>query len=344
MSRPRRFSRPLTALAALALCLAWAPAARAYVDGTPEKYTLPRLVLEFRSAGLFEVERVDLTKGMVRFKPIESIQGAPPPDGITHVILSDNKVPPELKDLQVGQRAVLFRDDPWGRAVTMIEGVWYVSKWDRPSGTGRLLKIANPFFECGFVGSAPELMAACTALLRGEEVTVRCRAQPKDTETQWMTTSLREPHKRVVVPTPPDTAAGGQAAGAAPTIGGPATGVTGLPALLARLKAEKPQDRMEAAKAIGQFGPAAGPAVAALTAAFPQEKDPFARREMVTALGAVGPAAREAVPALLMAVRHGTAGVDDLVGFEAAEALAALPSTMWVTFGSPTRQTIGSGL
>ncbi len=344
-------------LAAVAACVAaWLVglgAAQGYIDQNPEQFTLPRLLLEFRSAGLFEVESLDLQEGAVRFKPLELFQGHTPPEGINHLIAFGNRVPPELKDLKVGQKAVLFRDDPWGRAVTMIEGVWYVSSWDRATGWSRIQRIANVFFECGFCGSVPQLAEACRTLLRGEEAVVPCRAKPGAPETQWVVCSLREPHKRAVVPppagapgaapTPPDAppapapaappsappgATGGLPASAAPAPASSpppaAPSPDALPALLANLRADAPQVRMDAAAAIGRLGPRAKGAGGALLAAFPGEKDPFARRAMIAALGQVGPDAREAVPPLLHAVRDGYGSVDDLVGYEATVALARI--------------------
>ena len=292
-------------------CLAAAGAAWAYIDLAPEQFTLPRLLLEFRSAGLYEVERVDLEKGAIRFKPIEHIQGLTPTESISHAVGYDGHIPPEFKNVRVGQKAVLFRDDPYARAVTMLEGTWYVSSWDRATGWARLATLANPYFECGFCGTVPELAAACKALVRGETIVVLCRPKPKAAETQWVTTSLREPHKRAVVPAP-------AGAPADPPKPAPAEA---LPALLEKLRAEKPDVRMEAAAAIGRLGPQAKAAAPALLAAFPQEKDPFARRAMIAALGAIGPEARDAAPALVAAVRDGYGSVDDLVGFEAMAAL-----------------------
>jgi len=315
--RPCRVARAARVAALLILvgaCLAATGAAWAYIDLAPEQFTLPRLLLEFRSAGLYEVERVDIEKGAIRFRPLEHIQGLAPTDSINHTIGYDGRVPPEFKNVRVGQKAVLFRDDPYARAVTMLEGTWYVSNWDRATGWARLATLANPFFECGFCGTVPELAAACKALVRGETIVVRCRPRPKAAETQWVTTSLREPHKRAVVPAPAGSPAD-------PPKPAPAEA---LPALLEKLRAEKPDVRMEAAAAIGRLGPQAKAAAPALLGAFPQEKDPFARRAMIAALGAIGPEAREAAPALVAAVRDGYGSVDDLVGFEAMAALVKI--------------------
>ena len=309
--RPTRPARVAALPVFVGAILLAAGGAWGYIDLAPEQFTLPRLLLEFRSAGLYEVERVDLEKGAVRFRPLEPIQGLAPTESLNHTIGYDGHVVPELKNIQVGQKAVLFRDDPYARAVTMIEGTWYVSGWDRATGWARLATLANPFFECGFCGTVPELVAACKALVRGETIVVRCRPKPKAAETQWVTTSLREPHKRSVVPAP-------AGAPADPPKPAPAEA---LPALLERLRAEKPDVRMDAAAAIGRLGPQAKAAAPALLAAFPQEKDPFARRAMIIALGAIGPDAREALPALAAALRDGYGSVDDLVGFEAAAAL-----------------------
>jgi HEAT repeat protein len=198
----------------------------------------------------------------------------------------------------------------------MLESTWYVSSWDPAINVSRLSQVSNPYFECGFRGSVPELVDACKKLVRGETAIVRCLAKPKAADTHWVAVSLRDAGKKTVVPAPPDAPA------ADPPPPAPAGG--DLPAILERLKAEKAPDRMEAAAAIGRLGPGAKAAVPALVAAFPQEKDPFARRAMIAALGAIGPEAREAVPALIAAVRDGYGGVDDLVGYEASVSLSKL--------------------
>jgi len=146
--RPCRGARAARAAALtvfVGACLAATGAAWAYIDVAAEQFTLPRLLLEFRSAGLYEVERVDLEKGAIRFKPIEHIQGLTPAESISHAVSYDGRVPPELKNVRVGQKAVLFRDDPYARAVTMFEGTWYVSNWDRATGWARLATLANPY-------------------------------------------------------------------------------------------------------------------------------------------------------------------------------------------------------
>jgi HEAT repeat protein len=323
-SRPRCAA---AAIAALAGVLVPAAGAWAYIDQPPEQFTLPRLLLEFRSAGLYEVEHIDVEKGAIRFRPVEHIQGIDSGKSINHVVWYTGSIPPEFKNVKVGQRAVLFRDDPWGRAVTMLEGTWYVSSWDRAAGQARFSTMGNPFFECAFLGSVAELASACRALVRGEEIVVRCRPKPKAAETQWVATSLREPHKRKVVPAPagalPVEQLPAGSPPAAPPKPAPASG-DALPGLLEKLRDPQPRVRMEAAGSISRLGPAAKDAVAALVAAFPQEKDPFARRAMIDALGSVGPQARAAAPALAMAVRDGYGSVDDLVGFEAAAALAKI--------------------
>ena len=183
---------------------------------------------------------MDAANGVIRFKPLEPIQGLAPAGAITHTIAAGTQVPPELKRVAVGQKAVLFRDDPYARAVTMIEGTWYVSTWDRSANCARFGAMANPFFECGFCGSVAELVRACKALVRGEEITVRCRVNAKTTQMQWVTTSLREPHKRKVVAGPASAPA--TETQPAPPVEAKADA---LPALLERLKAEKPKDRME---------------------------------------------------------------------------------------------------
>jgi len=297
---------------ALGVCLV--SSAWAYIDQPAENFTLPRLLLEFRSAGLFEVERVDLEKGAIRFRFLELFQGLAPTDGINHTITFDGRIPPELRNVKVGQKAVLFRDDPYARAVTMLEGTWYVSSWDRSTGWSRISQMANAFFEYGFCGSVPELAEACKTLLKGESVVVRCRKKKDSPETMLVSCSLREPHRRVALTGP----------GEKPAPSGSAAPQANVAALLVTLRSEKADDRRTAATALARLGDQARAAVPALVAAFPQEKDTFARRAMVVALGQIGPGARDAVPSLVVALRDGYSSADDLVGFEASVALAKI--------------------
>ncbi len=61
-------------LTCLALLLSAAPGT-AYIDQNVEALTLPRLLLEFRSVGIFEIARLDLEEGKVQYKLVETVQG-----------------------------------------------------------------------------------------------------------------------------------------------------------------------------------------------------------------------------------------------------------------------------
>jgi len=78
-------------------------------------------------------------------------------------------------------------------------------------------------------------------------------------------------------------------------------GPVAIPALKTALKDENPKVRRQAARALGQMGPAAEPAVPELTAAV-EDESPEVRDAAVQALGKIGPAAAPAIPELIQAL------------------------------------------
>jgi HEAT repeat protein len=73
-------------------------------------------------------------------------------------------------------------------------------------------------------------------------------------------------------------------------------------ALVKQLKSSDPDTRRAAAKALGEVGPDARPAITALTSAL-SDKDLFVRRFAAQALGEIGPDARSAVKPLTEALK-----------------------------------------
>jgi HEAT repeat protein len=76
--------------------------------------------------------------------------------------------------------------------------------------------------------------------------------------------------------------------------GGPDYSVSGL---VAQLKDKDPNLRYSAARALGKYGPEAGPALPALVEAL-KDDSPMVRMGAAYALGDLGPDARDALPAL----------------------------------------------
>src|SRR5262245_24685096 len=115
------------------LMLVPATTAHAYIDMPAEQLTLPRLLLEFRTVGIFQVERVDLERGAVRYKLQERLQGSWQIQESRHSIRLDGKVPAELGNLRQGQSALLFTGDNYSRGIVLVEGAWYCCTIDADS-------------------------------------------------------------------------------------------------------------------------------------------------------------------------------------------------------------------
>src|SRR5262249_29905417 len=90
--------------------------------------------------------------------------------------------------------------------------------------------------------------------------------------------------------------------------GGAMTAPEPLQLHVSRLKDGKPNVRVRAAKALGEIGPAAAPAIPDL-AELLRDEDVSVRLAAVTALGEIGPAAKEAVPILIEALQDADAEI-----------------------------------
>lgn len=288
----------------------------AYIDSPAEKLTLPQLILEFRSASVLEVKKVDLERGVVHYKSVEQIQGPMETQTIKHSIRLSEAVPAELKGLKPGHKAIFFSGDGYKRSLTLAEGAWYCSTWDSRSGWWHIAYTASHYdFNCAFTGSVPDLTNAVHKLLRGDEVLIRCRKKSRTAETQMARCTLREPRRKEWAP---DAKIGSPAA--------PYVNVALLPLakLLVGLKDQEPGARVDAALALGQRGEEAKAVTPALTSVLAQEKDPFVRRAAAVALGQIGPEANAAIPVLLAALQSHYENIEGLVGSECSAALARI--------------------
>jgi HEAT repeat protein len=307
----RRLAAPVLAAAAVLAC---ARPGAAYIDRPVERLTLPLLLLEFKDVGLFEVDRVDLQRGAVRYRLVEAIQGRETPQTVKHVILYSEGVPEPLRGLRPGQRAVLFSQDDYRRGIARIGEGWYVSNYRPETGWWRLAYFGGNYdLNCCFLGGVEELAEACRTLLAGRTVTVRCRKRSRKEEAQWVRYDLRKPQGKEVVAGPAETA--------------PA-GATDLPddaaGLIDRLGDEDAQARLDAADALGRLGEQAAGAAEKLAALVAGDGDVLVRRAAAVALGRIGAKARGALPALIDAVRSGYGDPSGLVGYEAAVAVARI--------------------
>jgi len=305
--------RRTAVLAGVLVGLSWPGSVRAYIDRPPEKLTLPRLLLEFKCVGVFRVDRVDVERGAVRYVLVEAIQGREEPRTIKHAILSGRQTPEPLRGIRPGQTAVLFRDDPYRRALTLIGDVWYVSA-RRSGGDGwwRLAYVAPHYdLNCCFRGRVPELVAACKALLAGRAVVVSCRKRRRVEDLQFVRYDLRRPHDKPAVSGPTATRPAAS----------PARSVA---ALIDALDANDPQVRIVAAAALGERGAAAAGAVGPLAKALTGDDDALVRRAVAVALGRLGGKARPALPQLMASIHRGYGDLKGLVGYEAAVAIESI--------------------
>lgn len=310
---PRLHSSRLLMSLCLTAMLAAAVPTRAYIDMPAEKLTLPRLLLEFRTSGIYRIDRLDIERGAVRFVLVEAIQGTPR-EAEKHIIRLDGKVPAAFNDIREGDRAVLFGPDPYARSLVFLAGHWYVSNWERDNGWWRIGYTESHFdFACAFCGTLPQLVESCRMLLDGEDVAVPCHGKPKKPEVVLVRLTLRDPHKRI-------------------ELGDPATRPATRPALpdgrsvaelLDALNDPVAHTRMLGAQALGRRNDLAPPAIALLIAAT-GDGDPFVRRAAAMALGAMGRPASPAISRLLDMMRDGYENMDDVAAWEARCAILRL--------------------
>jgi len=297
----------LVGLAALvASASAWG-----YLDMPMVKLTIPRLMLEFKNVAVCKVEFFDAGKGAARFGLAERLQGQSPGE-MRCAMAPYGKLAPQFASVKAGDAAVVFSDDPYGRAVVFLAGTFFVANWDKAGGWWRLAGVSGDHYEmrCAFVGSAEELADACSRLLLGQEVVVRCLREPKNPATQWVRYNLRQPHAKVVVESA-SRATSGAEAGARP----PADPVAGM-------ADPQPAVRILSARALGERG---AEAVPLLRQALKNDKDPLVRRACAAALARIGPPAIEAVGDLVASFRGGGYGeTEDMPSAEAALAVAKI--------------------
>ncbi len=315
--------------------------AQAYIDMPAERLTLPRLLLEFRTSGVYRIERADLEKGAVRYELVETIQGKPSQEQ-KHILRTGGKIPAELSGIETGRRVLLMGPDPYGRGLAFINGAWYVTTYERDTGWWRIAYTSAYFdFRCAFSGDLPQLIDSCKTLLDGLEVTVPCHIKPKDAQIKWFTASLRQPHRRIEALDPqarptetPPAAARPSASQSATHPSTPAI-IRSTPAttrsisdgkplseILAILSGDPiPLNRLHAARSLASIPRAIDQSLPALVVVLKKDKDAFVRRQAAISLGQLGPSAASAIPALLDRFTLGYENAGDLIGCESAAAI-----------------------
>ena len=313
------------------------PASPAYIDGGGWQVTLPEIVSEFRTVTLVEVEKVNLSRGAFRFRMGKPIKGKPD--------LKDLKLQmtwgvggAPFKDMEAGRVAVHFTQSCHKQflsgasspgfenliaqraCLTFIDGTWFHSM---PAADGWQSGSVRRDFELSFLGTTAELADAVSKLLRGQDVTVRCRRRRNIAETQWVRYSLKSPNNKAPARDPST----------------PAAGTRPLSAWVAELRDPSTAVRMQAALALAELGPAAREAEAALTLAA-RDPDPELRYAAVVALGAIVPEGKAAIEGLARSL----ADEDWFVQLAAAQALQnlgerarpAVPALVWALYPRDT--------
>ncbi len=320
----------MTQRAVVVVMLLAASTAPAYIDAGGWQVTLPEIVSEFRTVTLVEVEKVQLARGGFRFRMGQPIKGKPGVDALRLQVAWGEAGPP-FKDMDPGRLAVHFTQScaqelrtgspafenliAQRACLTFLDGSWL---YTTPDVDGWQAGAPRRDFELVFLGSTAELADAVTKLLRGHEVTVRCRRQKHTAEIQWVRYSLKTPHNKALARDP----------------SAPAAATRPTSAWIAELKDQPSAVRMQAALALAELGPGAREAEAALAQAL---KDPDAevRYAAVVALGALPAEGKAAIDGLARAlsdddwfVRLAAAPALQKLGERARPALPALVNAL----------------
>lgn len=317
------------AVAAVLLFLIATPAP-AYLDGGGWQVTLPEIVSEFRTVTLVEVEKVNLSKGGFKFKIGKPLKGKAELKDLKLQMTWEVGGAP-WKEMEAGRVGVhftqscekAFQSAPSSTnfenliaqrpCLTFIDGVWLHSQ---PGADGWQSGSVRRDFEMSFIGTTPELTDAISKLLRGNDVTVRCRRRKNPGELQWVRYSLGAPNNKAPARDP----------------SAPAASSRPVAAWVADLRDPGTMVRMQAALALAEMGAAAKEAEAAL---LQTARDPDAelRYAAVAAIGAIGLDGKAAVEQL----GRSLSDEDWFVQLAAAQALQplgerarpALPAIIW---------------
>lgn len=286
-----------------------------YIDGGGWQITLPEILSEFRTVTLVEVDKVQLARGAIRFKPGRALKGKPDLQDLKlQMTWGDGGAP--FKDLDPGRVAVHFtqsaeKDQRTGTpafenliaqraCLTYIDGTWLHTM---PGADGWQSGTVRRDFELVFVGSTADLADAVTKMLRGHEVTVKCRRRKNTADLQWVRYSLKTPNNKALTRDP----------------SAPPASKRPVAEWAAELKDPSSLVRAQAALALAELGPAGREAEAPLVAAL-RDPDNETRYAAVVALGMLSPEQKGTIEAIGKSL-----GDDDwFVRLAAAQALQSL--------------------
>ncbi len=157
---------------ALAVLLAAAPSARAYVE---VPHTLGRCVHDSTNVVLVEVTKVNKEKGLIVYKKVQDLKGKHPGDEIKHNIGQNGFHPREWQNVMnwaaEGKKAVFFHNG--GASETCIGTYWYQCY---KGGDWWGMSHAEPFLLRTYCGDPEKLAAAVVEIVAGKEVVVSCFA------------------------------------------------------------------------------------------------------------------------------------------------------------------------
>jgi HEAT repeat protein len=314
------------------LLLAWPSAAPAYIDGGGWQVTLPEILSEFRTVTLVELDRVNLARGAFRFKLGKPLKGVPDLKELK-LQLDWGEAGAPFKEIKPGRVAVHFTQSCDRKAVstasspafenliaqraclTFLDGAWLLTT---PGTDGWQNGSVRRDFELVFVGSSAELAETATKLLRGHDVTARCRRLRNTAELNWVRYSLSAPNTKALARDPSSPAAGSRP----------------LSAWTAELRDKSGLVRLQAALALAELRSAARGAESELAQAL-RDPDPDVRSAAVVALGAAVPEGKAAIDGLARAltdedwfVRLGAAQALQNFGPRASSAVPALVQAM----------------
>ena len=142
--------------------------ARAYVE---VPYSLGKVIAESTNIFVIRVQNVDRAANVITYSKVADLKGTHPTQTLKHNIGRGGFHPREWQTVmawaEVGQTAVMFHNG--GLSEICINDYWYQCGG---GGEGWNMVHAEPFLLRSFAGKPEKLIAAVTAILAGQEVTV----------------------------------------------------------------------------------------------------------------------------------------------------------------------------
>ena len=175
-------------LAALVLFLACLPLpARAYVE---VPFSLGKVIADSTNIIVLRVDKVDREKNLIIYTKVSDLKGKQPGDVMKHNIGQAGFHPREWQNVmawaEVGQTAVMFHNG--GSSEICIKDYWYQCG---AGGEWWNMIHAEPYLLRSYCGKPEKLIAAVTAILAGQEVTVPAMVDGDKTAIQLRTARVQ---------------------------------------------------------------------------------------------------------------------------------------------------------